>query len=146
MVAIKNMQTLIVQLVFIIKQIKPEKYAGNLYQAYIRKICWKFDLIIVFMHCRDDFFKGNVWGQSQQYMSCFNDEAISTCRQSLARTIQHILSNTHQNCSEIVSVDEIMGNKTKVTIGQRIFRSSRNKASLHKTNFVCSSVHSYQPW
>ena len=36
-------------------------------------------------------------------------------------------SNSHQNCSEIVSVDEIMGNKTNMMIGQRISWSGKSR-------------------
>ena len=36
-VAIKKMRNLIVQLVFIINQIKPKKCAENVYLAYVRK-------------------------------------------------------------------------------------------------------------
>ena len=60
-------------------------------------------------------------------MLYIDDEAIFTCRQSLAWTIQHIFSNSHQNCSETVSVDKIMGNKTNVMIGQRISRSRKSR-------------------
>ena len=60
-------------------------------------------------------------------MLYIDDEAIFTCRQSLAWTIQHIFSNSYQNCSEIAAADEIMGNKTNVMIGQRISRSRKSR-------------------
>ena len=36
-------------------------------------------------------------------------------------------SSLHQNCSEIVSVDEIMGNKTNMMIGHRISWSGKSR-------------------
>ena len=60
-------------------------------------------------------------------MSYLNDKAIFTHRQSLARMIQHIFSNSHQNCSEIVSVNEILSNKMNVKIGQRISRLGKSR-------------------
>ena len=67
----------------------------------------------------------------------FDDEAIFTGRQSLAWMIQRIFSNSHQNCSKIVSVDEIMGNKMYVTIGQRISRLGQNRWK----NRICSPLY-----
>ena len=58
-------------------------------------------------------------------MSYFDYDAIFTCRRSVEQMIQHIFSNSHQNCSEIVSVDEIMGNKMNIMIGQRISWSGK---------------------
>ena len=58
-------------------------------------------------------------------MSYFNDKAIFTRRRRLAQTVQHIFSKLHQNHSEIVSVDEIMGNKMNIMIGQRISWSGK---------------------
>ena len=58
-------------------------------------------------------------------MLYFDDEAIFTCRRILARTVQHCFTNLHQNCFEIVSVDEIMGNKMNIMIGQRISWSGK---------------------
>ena len=53
-----------------------------------------------------------------------------TRRRSLARTIQHTFSNSHKNCSEIGSVDKIMGNKMHVMIEQRISRSGKGRRKL----------------
>ena len=61
-----------------------------------------------------------------------NEDTIFTRRRSLAWTIRHIFSNLYQNRSKIVSVDEIMGNKTNVMIGQRI---SRLRKSRRKRDF-----------
>ena len=97
MVAIKNAQNLIMQLVFIVKQINPE----SMYLVYVRKsvenLIQSLFLYMVVM----------IWGSGGggvEYMSFFDNEAIFTRRRSLARMIQHTFSNSHQNCSETVSV------------------------------------------
>ena len=101
MVAIKNAQNLIMQLVFIIKQINPEKCAENVYLAYVRKEnLLKFYLIFIFIQSHEFFFQGNVWGQSQQYMSYFDNDTIFTRRQSLVQMIYlfHLAPKLLQNC------------------------------------------------
>ena len=83
---------------------------------------------------------GNVWGQSQQYMSYFDDEAFFTRSRSLARMIQHTFSNLHQNFSEIVSVDEIMGNKMNMMIGQRISRLEKIRRKRDFSLLYCNAA------
>ena len=78
-----------------------------------------------FLYGCDDLFRGNMWGQSQQYTSDFDNDAIFICRTSLAWTIQHVFSNSQQNCSKTVSVDEIMESKSHTINGKRISRSGK---------------------
>ena len=150
---------------------KPDKCAENVYLVYRKENVLKIGFSFCFYAWSCWFFwegRRNVWGQSQQYMSYFDDVAIFTHRRNLAWTIQHVFSDSHQNCSEIVSVDKIMGNKMNVMIGQRISRSGKSrwkwdflplhhnasffsvrgnlKMRLHCPNFICSSVHGYKPW
>ena len=124
------------QLVFITKLIKPEKCAENVYLAYVKK---ENLLKIWFDHCFYSlntqswyFFKGNIYG----------DKVNNTCRTSttkqslnagevLRKWYNIFFSNSLQNCSEIVLVDEIMGNKMKVMTGQRMSRSGKTGRKRH---------------
>ena len=128
MVAIKNTQKLIVQLVFIIKQIKPEKCAENVYLAYHRKGK-------SFENWTDRCFYTRLWWFFF-FREIYGDKVNITCCTLMIKPSlptgkvlreQYIFSSLHKNCSEIVSVHEIMENKMNVMIGQRISRFGKSR-------------------
>ena len=77
------------------------------------------------MHSCGEFFLGKCMGtKSTIHVALWRRSYLYSQAKSCANDTTYC-SNLHQNCPEIVSVDEIMGNKTKVTIGQRISRSGK---------------------
>ena len=89
-------------------------------------------MVVVFILCRDDFFffremYGDKVNNTSLHVLYFDDEAFFTCRQSLARTIQHIFFQLAPKLLWNCFSWRNYGYKINVMIWQRISRSGKRR-------------------
>ena len=111
---------------------KPEKCAENVYLSYVRKknllkIWWLFlySVVMIFFFFREMY--GDKVNNTSLHVLYFDDEAFFTCRQSLARTIQHIFFQLAPKLLWNCFSWRNYGYKINVMIWQRISRSGKSR-------------------